>query len=107
MRLIDLKEKQMLAEWAERHVQDDFKRSEEEKSYFKDRCDEDTYMMEYDFFTIADLELLMERVSKGGIPADVRHILAVAAFKAKPEKPDGRKTRSGERESIPEFIYVF
>lgn len=106
MHSIDFKEKQMLSEWAKCHAEDDFPCVMDEDTYFRERDEEDdTYLMEYDFSTIADLKLLMEKASRGNIPSEVRHMLAVAAFREKPEIK--QKAELEQTQNIPEFIYVF
>lgn len=104
----DLKEKQMLREWAKCHEENGFDCIEVKDTYFRDRDGDDTYLMEYDFSTIADLELLIEKVCMGSIPKDVGHMLAVAAFKEMPGRPGTEQIiGSVQVENIPEFIYVF
>ena len=107
MHSTDIKEKKWLMEWVQSHAKNTFTVDSNETSYFRERSTDDTYIMEYDFSSIADLKSLMGEVSGVSIPDDVTHMLAVAAFRAKPELTDLQQTISNEQKNIPEFIYVF
>lgn len=107
MHSTDGREKKQLLEWAQRQGQNTFESDDNRESYFIERNTDNTYIIEYDFSTIADLKALMDTISGAKIPDEIKHMLAVAAFRAKPEMSDLQQTISNEQKNIPEFIYAF
>lgn len=114
MNSINLKERQMLCEWASVHSDDSIferKSKKDEDSYFIARDTEDTYIMKYKFESIPQLQEKIEAVCGDKIDRQTQKLLAITAFKCKTSFLDSMQ-ETGEKSSVdrgklPEFTYAF
>lgn len=114
MNSIDIREKDLLQEWAAANSDGEIfeKRcSEDMDSYFITRKEEDTYIMSYQFETIPQLQQMINNVCAEQIDVQRQKLLSIAAFKCRetPEEnsDEGEKRESVDRGKLPEFTYAF
>ncbi len=109
MSSINEEEISRLRKWAsENKDKDVFDRDgEHEKSYWKIKDRQETYIMEYDFKTIPEFETLCDFVLDKRIDSKIQRSFSVAAFK---HSKDCEQEQDEQRKAdlkLPEHIYVF
>ncbi|MDE6626710.1 MAG: hypothetical protein K2K56_10150 [Lachnospiraceae bacterium] len=114
MNSINIKERQMLQEWASVHSDEnifDRRCKVDENSYFVSRNREDTYIMKYKFETIAQLQENIKRICGDEIDLQTQKLLAIAAFKCKASQVEDTHEANAknnvDRGKLPEFTYAF
>ncbi len=114
MNSTNIKERQMLQEWAAANSDSgalDKESAENEDTYFITRKRVDTYMMQYKFENIPQLQEGIAKVCGDQIDPKTQKLLAVAAFKCRKTQSEDTQTtemkNSVDRGKLPEFTYAF
>lgn len=114
MSSIDVKEKQLLQEWAAANSDGNVfeQRSHTDtESYFITRNNESTYIMPYQFDTIPQLQEKIAEVSGETIDLQLQKRLAVTAFKCRlsltQDSGEEEDRKRADRGKLPEFTYAF
>lgn len=113
MNSINIKEKDLLQEWAKRNGDNSiFEKEAGKDSYFVERGQDLTEIWNYQFSTIGELKNIISAIIGSDIESDLEKLIVVSAFKCKnlTGKISASDVRSAEQENdekIPEYIYVF
>ena len=115
MSLISEREQAYLSSWAktaESRMAADMVHS---ASYFEERINEGTYLVEYVFDTISNMDKMIQKVLGNDWDEELRKVCEVAALKERSQQMDKREEnkrliiekQGKEEDQIPEFIYNF
>lgn len=85
------------------------------ESYFEERTSEETYLVEYVFDTVGNMNEMIQKVLGNGRDEKLRKVCEVAALKERSSQVEERgkdaqtmkEEQQKEESQIPEFIYNF
>lgn len=81
--------------------------SEENSSYYEARDDESTYIGEYDFNTLPELEKMFDELFNLQFDRKVKKVVGVCAMRCGRDLKTSNKENLTVKDSLPEHIYVF
>lgn len=105
-----IKEIGKLKIWAAGHAQPEVFLSgcdKEKNSYYRERNDESTYISEYEFSTLPELEKMFDEMFHMDFDEEIRRIAGVCAMRCRREQETDHKENTAVKELLPEHIYVF
>lgn len=115
MSLISEREQIFLSNWAKNASSRMAEEAVCSESYFEERTNEETYLVEYVFDTVSNMDEMIQKVLGDGWDEKLRKVCEVAALKERSRVTSGNEKnkqivaeKQDEKENqIPEFIYNF